>query len=119
MTPWRPKTLLEHMKAATAVAFSHCDGEYLWYGLYGKVRGPQERYEPGEPPHWVEQRWTEVVEYVDELLVFRIPLADTKGGAFRMHDDNCMYFMRWIRKELELRAEEASMIEQARKDWNP
>lgn len=115
----RPKGILAIMKAATVVTFKRCDGEYLWYELCGTVTGPRSQFEPGEPPHYVDEEWWYIATYNDVLMDFRIPLKDTLGGNFPDRDTNCMYYMRWIREELELAKETVKMIEQAKKEWKP
>lgn len=50
------------------------------------------------------------------LLEFKVPKEDLRGAEFKLHDSP-KFFMRWIRKALELKQEEEQMIAQAKKDW--
>lgn len=49
------------------------------------------------------------------VLTFSVPHADQLGATFPLTDSPKMY-MRWIRKELERRAEEEKLIEEGRRE---
>ncbi len=49
------------------------------------------------------------------VLTFAVPHADQLGATFPLTDSTRMY-MRWIRKELERRAEEEKLIEEGRRE---
>ncbi len=46
------------------------------------------------------------------FFIFPVPLEETKGATFKVRD-KAVFFMRWVRKQLEYWEKEQEMIQQA------
>ncbi len=93
------RSLVDVIKSLISVNFVECRDGFLWYDAHCAD-------ESHRRPEWT--------------LRFRIPFEDTAGGVFPSAEyDNCRYYQRWIRKELELYKIEQAAIAKAKAEWEP
>jgi len=73
----------------------------------------KEMVAPGKKVTFESFSYPEFWYVTEDGFKFRIPIADAKDAIFRK-EDKAIFFMRWIRKEIEWLAEQKKMIENAR-----
>lgn len=95
--------LLDIIKTAFYVHFEECRDGALWYSV---------TYGVSDNAVYGESALENAVQYA-----FRIPLEDVAGAVFPATDENPKYYMRWIRKQLEVDAEQKKTIADAKAAW--
>jgi hypothetical protein len=108
-------TVLELMKATEIVRFNRLQDGKLYYECIRKsmMTIPTAT----DVSMSLTDGFSDSVWGIEVLYSFPIPLHDTAGAVFPAWDDKPLFYMRWIRKEMERRQVEAAEIAKAKEDW--